>query len=414
MPSNSLLHFITQIINFEGFKATNYHFITNNELLIELEKKETIATCPHCHKNTDKVHQSHRYRVRDIPLSSWDIFLNVNRRQFRCKNCHKVFSEELHFVKKRRTYSKRLAEKVIREVLETDVANTAKRNRMTSTEIETLLKETEEDLLKEKPTNLKKLGIDEITHLKGGKNYVAVLVDLETRKPIELLEKRNKDTIAKYLRGLGSEILNQIEEVSIDLWIPYKTVVEELIPNAQVVVDRFHVMKQINQELDARRKKEKRDAEKLKTKKIKEPKIKAIKNSKYPLLKKRENLNETEKEKLEEIQVVLPELRVIYDEKEKFRDIFESKITSDAAFWKLMEWTESAYKYFPKSCQTIKRWIDEIVSYFDNRTTQGTVEGINQKIKLIKRRAYGLNNFDNFRRRVLLNWHFATNLSYSV
>jgi transposase len=54
---------------------------------------------------------------------------------------------------------------------------------------------------------------------------------------------------------LGSEILNQIEEVSIDLWVPYKTVVEELIPNAQVVADRFHVMKQINQELDTRRKK---------------------------------------------------------------------------------------------------------------------------------------------------------------
>ena len=61
----------------------------------------------------------------------------------------------------------------------------------------------------------------------------------------------------------------------------------------------------------------------------------------------------------------------------------------------------------PNSCQTIKRWIDEIVAYFDQRTTQGAVEGINQKIKLIKRRAYGLSNFDNFRRRVLLNWHFC-------
>jgi transposase len=113
---------------------------------------------------------------------------------------------------------------------------------MTPTEIETLLKETEEDVLKEKPTGLKKLGIDEITHLKGGKNYVAVLVDLDTRKPIELLEKRNKEVIAEYLRGLGSEILNQIEEVSIDLWVPYRSVVEELMPNAQVVADRFHIM----------------------------------------------------------------------------------------------------------------------------------------------------------------------------
>ncbi len=52
----------------------------------------------------------------------------------------------------------------------------------------------------------------------------------------------------------------------------------------------------------------------------------------------------------------------------------------------MVEWMESAYKYFPKSCQTIRRWIDEILAYFDNRTTQGAVEGINQKIKLIRRK----------------------------
>jgi transposase len=407
MPSNSLLHFITKIVKFEGFKATNCHFITENELVIELEKKERLSTCPHCQKTTDKVHQSHRYRVRDIPFSSWDVFLLVNRRQFRCKNCDKVFSEELNFVKKRRTYTMRLAEKVIKEVLETDVLNTGKRNRMSPAEIETILKELEEDLLKEKPRDLKRLGIDEITHLKGGKNYAAVLVDLDKRKPIALLEKRNKEVIAEYLLGLGSDILNQIEEVSIDLWVPYKSVVEELMPNAQVVADRFHVMAQINKELDSRRKEEKRQAEKLKKKKQRDEKTQGIKNSKYPLLKKKEKLTEIEKEKLKELEKVAPDLMLMYQEKEKIREIFESKITADEAFWKMGEWTESAYKYFPKSCQTIKRWIDEILAYFDNRTNQGTVEGINQKIKLIKRRGYGLNNFDNFRRRVLLNWHFC-------
>ena len=77
--------------------------------------------------------------------------------------------------------------------------------------------------MKEKPRNLTKLGIGEITHLKGGKNYAAVLVDLDNRKPIALLEKRNKEVIAEYLRGLGSGILSQIQEVSIDLWKPYKS-----------------------------------------------------------------------------------------------------------------------------------------------------------------------------------------------
>ena len=89
-----------------------------------------------------------------------------------------------------------MAEKVAEEVLETDVVNAEKRNRMSPAEIETILKELEEDLLKEKPIDLSKLGIDEITHLKGGKNYAAVLVDLDKRKPIALLEKRNKEVIA--------------------------------------------------------------------------------------------------------------------------------------------------------------------------------------------------------------------------
>ena len=407
MPSNPLLHFITKVIKFEGIKVSNYYFLTDDELLIELVNKQKKALCPHCQTITDKIHQSHWLRVRDIPFSSYYVFLKVNRRQFRCKKCGKVFSEELDFVKKRRTYTKRLAEKVVKEVLETDVLNTAKRNGMTSAEIDTLLKELSEDLLSEKPQDLKRLGLDEITQLKGGKNYAAVLVDLDKRKPIALLPQRNQEVIAEYLRYLGSEILNQIEEVSIDLWKPYQSVIEELIPNAQIVADRFHVMKQINEELDRRRKKEKREIEKLKNKKEREKRLAKIKNSKYPLLKKKEKLKEIEKEKLEEVREVAPELIKMYQEKEKIRDIFESKITGDDAFDKMVEWTESAHKYFPKSCQTIKRWIDEILAYFDNRTTQGAVEGINQKIKLIKRRGYGLTNFDNFRRRVLLNWCFC-------
>ena len=130
----------------------------------------------------------------------------------------------MNFVKKRRTYTIRLAEKVVKQVLETDVVNAGKRNRMSAAEIETILKELEADLLEEKPTGLKRLGIDEITHLKGGKNYAAVLVDLDKRKPIALLEKRNKEVIAECLQGWGSPILNQIEEVIIYLWKPYKSV----------------------------------------------------------------------------------------------------------------------------------------------------------------------------------------------
>ncbi|YAF95973.1 MAG: ISL3 family transposase [Nodularia sp. CChRGM 3473] len=406
MPSNPLLHFITKVINIEDIKVVNYDFITDDEIVIEIQNQSKLGQCPRCGKTTNKTHQNHWYMVRDIPMSDYQVFLKVNRRQLKCTECQKVFSEKLSFVKTRRTYTKRLANKVIKEVLETDVENAARRNRMTPSEIETILKELESDLLKEKPKQIKKLGIDEITQLKGGKNYAAVLVDLETRRPIALLEKRNKAVIAEYLSSLGSEVLNHIEEVSIDLWMPYKSLIQEMMPNAQVVADRFHVMKQINQELDEKRKQEKRAAVKIKNRQERESKLAGLTHSKYPLLKKKESLSDEEKAKIYSLQKLAPELEEMYRNKEAIRDIFESQITSDEALYKFLEWTERAYKFFPKSCRTISRWIDEILAYFDHRITQGIVEGINQKIKLIKRRAYGLTNFSTFRRRILLNWYF--------
>ncbi|MEH1912055.1 ISL3 family transposase [Nostoc sp.] len=407
MPSNPLLHFITKVINIEDIKVVNYDFITEDEIVVEIQNQSKFSQCPRCGKTTNKTHQNHWYMVRDIPMSDYQVILKVNRRQLKCIECHQVFSEELSFVKTRRTYTKRLAMKVIKEVLETNVESAARRNGMTVSEVETLLKELEADLLKEKSHQIKKLGIDEITQLKGGKNYAAVLVDLETRRPIALLEKRNKVIIAEYLSSLGSEVLNQIEEVSIDLWMPYKSLIQEMLPNAQVVADIFHVMKQINQELDERRKQEKRAAVKIKNRQEREEKLAGLTHSKYPLLKKKESLNDEEKAKIHSLQKVAPELEEMYRNKEAMRDIFESHITSDEALYKFLEWTETAYKFFPKSCRTISRWIDEILAYFDHRTTQGIVEGINQKIKLIKRRAYGLTNFNSFRRRILLNWHFC-------
>jgi transposase len=166
--------------------------------------------------------------------------------------------------------------------------------------------------------------------LKGGKNYAAVLVDLETRKPITLLEKRNKAVIAQYLSSLVSEVLNQIEEVSIDLWIPYKSLIQEMLPNAQVVsqccgmvslrrrlrtrrvADRFHVMKQINQELDERRKQEKWAAVKIKNRQEREEKLAGLTHSKYPLLKKKQSLNDEEKAKINSLQKLAPKLGEMY------------------------------------------------------------------------------------------------------
>ncbi len=92
--------------------------------------------------------------------------------------------------------------------------------------------------------------------------------------------------------------------------------------------------------------------------------------------------------------------------KEEFREVFEKNREGNEGLFALSDWIKKAMAYFPKSCQTIRRWIDEITAYFDNRTTQGTVEGINNKLKVIKRRGYGFRNFKNFSLRCL--WLYRT------
>ncbi len=128
----------------------------------------------------DRLQQNHEYLVRDLPQSEHQVYLKVNRRQLKCELLRKKpFSEQFDFVEKTRTYTKRLAEKVVREVIESDIKNVPKRNGLSEKEVETILKEKFSDLKTEKPQGLKKLGIDEIALVKGHKNSCAVLVDLE-------------------------------------------------------------------------------------------------------------------------------------------------------------------------------------------------------------------------------------------
>ncbi len=125
---------------------------------------------------------------------------------------------------------------------------------MTTEEIERILKSALKEYLKAKPSELNKLSIDEIAIIKQKGNYCAVLIDLEKSKLIEILAERKQEEIREVLLGWGKEVLEQLQEVSIDLWKGYRNLVRDLMPNAQVVADGFYVMAQINKELDAQTK----------------------------------------------------------------------------------------------------------------------------------------------------------------
>jgi transposase len=413
MRRKNEIKFLTKLLNIEGIKVISHRQHEGIGIILQLEQIGKESSCPRCGTKSHRLHQNHRYLVKDVPWGENCVFLEINRRQFKCEKCSKPFSEELEFVRKRRSYTKRLARKIIQEVLENDIHSVAKKGVVTTEEIERMLKDAAKEYLKAKPSELKRLGIDEIAVIKGKGNYCAVLIDLEKSKLIGVLPGRKQEEIREVLLEWGKEVLEQIEEVSIDLWKGYKNVVIDLMPNAQVVADRFHVMAQINRELDAERKRERRQVEDLIKKagsseeKVEQQRVlEGLKKSKYVLLKNETDLSEEQKTKLVQVKDVSPTLKLMHELKEKLRKIFEQTNNWLVGLFKLGRWLSGAKKYFPDSQNTIIRWLDEIIAYFDYKTTSGVVEGINNKLKLIKRSAYGFRNFENFRVRCLLTWQF--------
>lgn len=396
---------MTELLQLEGVIVTNYQHLEDIGIVLFLEKTEKKATCIHCGASTQKLHQNNFLTIRDLPWGQQEVYLKINRRQMRCQNCGQKFNEELDFVLKKRKHTERFKKKVVEEVLNGDIKSVARRNGVSEQEIETMLKDVGAKLKQEKPQNLKRLGIDEIAVVKGQGNYYVVLVDLDKKALVGLIEKRTEEVVTKYLEGWGSEVLSGIKEVSIDLWKSYKNVANKLMPNAEVVADRFHVMKQVNEELDRQRKKIKRETEKQKKSPEKEAILAGLKKSKYALLKNEKDLNEEQGKKLEEVRQRIPVLAKMHELKEEFREIFDQSTNWREGLFEIASWCARALSYFPRSCGTIRRWLGEIIAYFDQGTTQGVVEGINNKLKLIKRKAYGFRNFENFSLRSLLNWH---------
>jgi transposase len=233
---------------------------------------------------------------------------------------------------------------------------------------------------------VKRVSIDEVSKRKGHHNFVTVVSNIDVGELIEVIDSHKQDDIIEILMQQPIEIREKVEEVSVDMWGGFPKVVKEVFPNAKVVIDRFHVMQPLIKELDQLRK---------------NAKLK-IKGSRFILLKNKVDLTEEEKVKLENILKCSNRLRLAYNLKEEdFRNIFETCKNPDDGQKQLEEWLEKAKAVYGAVLQTIRKHLDNICNYFLSRTSSGVMEGLNNRIKLIKRQAYGFLNFINFRSRLL-------------
>lgn len=252
---------------------------------------------------------------------------------------------------------------------------------------------------------MKRIGIDEIALRKGHKEYVVVIVDLDQHELVGLVPGRTHEVINQELEQWGEKVLKQIEEVSIDLSGNYRSLIQKRFPNAEIVADRFHVSKLIGDTLNQARISAKRalkeDADESERKRLEA----VLKESKYALLKPEKNLTEKQAKKLKEVKESFPLLAQMHQQKEDFRIIFEDHQDWTTGTFALMDWMKEAETTFKDNMGTLKNWFAEITAYFETRTTSGVVEGINNRLKLIKRLGYGFRNFENFRLRCLMCWH---------
>jgi len=220
---------------------------------------------------------------------------------------------------------------------------------------------------------------------KGQGNFVTVVSDNCEGNLIEMIDSHRSEEIIEIFMKQPIEVRKQVEEVSVDMWGGFPKVIKKVFPNALVVIDRFHVMKLVNKDLN----------------KLRRAAGITDRQSKYLLLSNRVNLNPEQIDKLELTLGKSECLRIAYEMKEKFREIYETNLTVKKGQKKIKEWLNHAQVFFRESASTIENHFEGICNYFLNRTTSGLMEGINNRIKLIMRQGYGFSNFNNFRNRVL-------------
>ena len=218
--------------------------------------KKTTALCPVCLQSTGKINQTNVCKFRDVNVFHREAWLHLTIPQFYCVTCHRYFFTHPDWVMPGKSYTHRQA-KWIFEMCEkqafTQVAALA--NRVVKTVEHIFYAVAEKTVnLPQRYAQVRHLGIDEVAHRKGKASYVCVLTDLERGIQLDVLPDRRKETIITHFQALGTAFCQRINVVACDMWGPYQQVIDTCFPQAQSVIDRFHVVKLLNQVLDTERK----------------------------------------------------------------------------------------------------------------------------------------------------------------
>jgi transposase len=357
---------------------------------IEIEQPRKQCVCPCCGQGTDKIHDYRRQRVKELPAFGKSVTLVLRKRRYVC-SCGKRFAEPNSFLARYQRITKR-AIMVLLEKLSENRSYTAVAKEF-NVSVSTVIRFFK-NIQYSKPTNLPEvIGIDEFKGNSGGEKFHGILTDLGERKVIDILKTRYEHDLCDYFKKYDR---SNVKYFVSDMYKPYAEIAKYYFPNATYVIDRYHWIRQAIWAFEAVRK----EVQKQFSKKHRI----YFKRSRNLLLKHQDKLKDDE---LQQVMIMLnisPTLSTAYFLKELLNSILDepdpNKQKQLFSEW-IEEASESEIPSFVKCATTYTNWFTPITNSFFCPYTNGFTEGCNNKIKVLKRNAYGLQDFKRFRNRIL-------------
>ncbi|QGT77397.1 ISL3 family transposase [Guyparkeria halophila] len=387
----------------KGFRVDSYEVKASDQLHIRLvPDPDVIPVCSGCDHGTHLVHDVHRRRVRERNFAHYRVWLDVPVRRLRCPQCGPR-RERIDWLAGRRHLTQAMVDWV--EAL-SRFASLHHVGQLLGLHWHTIRALDHQRLRREVPepdrSGIRRLLMDEFA-LHKGHHYATVVMDADRRQILWIGEGRSRAAIRPFFEWLGPEACHQIEAVAMDMNTAFDLEVQAHCPNARIVYDLFHVVAKFGREVIDRVR-----VDQAKAIREDRPAYRAVKRSRWLLLRNRVNLDGRQQERLDTLLEANAPLMTVYVLKEQLKEIWyapsEDEARSRWEDWKALV-DQSAIKPLKHFASVLGRYLHGIVASATHRLNTSVLEGMNNRIKVIKRMAYGYRDTDYFFLKIRAAFH---------
>jgi transposase len=340
--------------------------------------------------------QGHRRFIRDLNFGPAQTFLRVEYRRVWCPACQHARVEQLDFADPSQRITHRLARYIYELCKVMTVEDVARHLDLNPKTVKAIDKHfLQQEVGQTDCQDLRIMAIDEIA-VRKGHHYMTVVLDHESGRVVWMGEGRSKETLDAFFANMTEEQKQGVEAVAMDMWDPYINRVQHHCPQAKIVFDLFHLVKAFGEVIDEVRREEVRKA-------ANQPTARFIKGSRYLLLKNRQNLKPEQRVHLRELLAVNERLNAVYVLKDQLKMIYRY-CRRGWAKKALDQWCELAAEVDHLKMSSfigrLRRYEYGILNHCDYAIGTSLLEGVNNKIKVIKRKAYGFHDPNYFALKV--------------